>query len=125
MLHFFDAELCCGRGSRVVGWCVVRKQEVTSSENGANTLLCCFTDLRGKTWTREETLNWRIPANYLTLNSTWGYFRDILKRAADTDLRLAVHREAEEAVIGLKSRRVSPDRCILLPQQRGQAGQDL
>lgn len=50
---------------------------------------------------------------------------DILKRAGCADLRLAVHREAEEAVVGLKSGRVSPDRRVLLPQQRGQAGQDL
>lgn len=51
LLHFFDAELGCGHCSRVMAWCIIRKQEVTTSENGANTLLCCFTDLRGRQWT--------------------------------------------------------------------------
>lgn len=45
--------------------------------------------------------------------------------AAETDLWLAVHCEAEKAVVGLESRRVGPDRRILLPQQSGEARQDL
>lgn len=36
-----------------------------------------------------------------------------------------MHCEAEKAMIGLESGRVGPDRCILLPQQRGEARQDL
>lgn len=36
-----------------------------------------------------------------------------------------MHCEAEKSVVSLKSRWVSPDWCILLPQQSGQAGQDL
>lgn len=39
----------------------------------------------------------------------------------ETDLRLAVHCEAEQAVVSLKSGWISPDRHILLPQQSGQA----
>lgn len=48
MLHFFDAEFSCGHGSRVMRWGIICKQEVTSSENGTNTLLCCFPNLKGK-----------------------------------------------------------------------------
>lgn len=48
LLHFFDAELGCGHSSRVMGWCIIFKQEVTTSENGANPLLRCFTDLTDK-----------------------------------------------------------------------------
>lgn len=42
-----------------------------------------------------------------------------------TDLWLAVHREAEEAVIGLQGGGVGPDRGVLLPKQRGETRQDL
>lgn len=48
LLHFFHAELGCGHCSWVMGWCIICEQEVTSSEDGAHTLLSCFTDLRGK-----------------------------------------------------------------------------
>lgn len=48
LLYFFYAELGCGNSSRVMGWGIVLEQEVTASKNGANTLLCCFTNLREK-----------------------------------------------------------------------------
>lgn len=51
LLHFFDAELGCGHCSRVMGWGIICKQEVATSENGANTMLCSFTNLRVKKWT--------------------------------------------------------------------------
>lgn len=41
------------------------------------------------------------------------------------DLRLAVYDEAEKAIVSLESGRVTPDRHVLLPQQSGQARQDL
>lgn len=48
VLHFFDAEFSCGHCSRVMSRGIICKQEVTPSKNGANTLLRCFTDLKGK-----------------------------------------------------------------------------
>ncbi|TNN71799.1 hypothetical protein EYF80_017970 [Liparis tanakae] len=44
-----EGELGCGGGSRVMGRGIVCKQEVTTSENGADALLRCFTDLRRET----------------------------------------------------------------------------
>lgn len=49
LLHFLHAELGCGGCSRVMGRGIVCKQEVTTSENGADALLRCFTDLRRET----------------------------------------------------------------------------
>lgn len=63
MLHFFDAELSCGHGSRVMGWCIICKQEVATSENGANTLLCCFTDLRGKSGHKIKRYDFSVSFN--------------------------------------------------------------
>lgn len=58
--------------------------------------------------------------NGSTYNCFWGI---PVKWMAD--LRLSVHCEAEQAVVSLKSWWVSPDRCVLLPQQSGQAWEDL
>lgn len=45
LFHFFHAELGCGSCCRVMGRGIISKQEVATSENGADSLLCSFTDL--------------------------------------------------------------------------------
>lgn len=57
MLYFFDAELGRGRGSRMMGGGIICEQEVTPSEDGANTLLRCFTDLE---WRQNEQYHFQL-----------------------------------------------------------------
>lgn len=83
---------------------IISKQEVTAPKYGANALLCCFTDLRGKDC-------------YFKLFTAFICQRlGELKQTSEINLWLAVHREAQQAVVSLQSRWISPDGHVLLPQ---------
>lgn len=47
LLNLFDAGFGCGDSSRVVVGGIACEHAVTATKDGANTLLCCFTQLKG------------------------------------------------------------------------------